>query len=70
MRTDSHLVGNPCGTSYKLTLINILPQDRKRRKRALLKGASGVFKRGQLSVIMGSSGAGKSTLLNAVSGYR
>lgn len=39
-------------------------------KRVLLQGVSGVFRHGQLSVIMGPSGAGKSSLLNALSGYR
>jgi ABC-type multidrug transport system ATPase subunit len=40
------------------------------KTRDLLKNVNGCFKRGQLSVIMGTSGAGKSTLLNALSGYR
>lgn len=39
-------------------------------KRQLIKGVSGVFHSGQLSMIMGGSGAGKSSLLNALSGYR
>ncbi|CRL08274.1 CLUMA_CG020872, isoform A [Clunio marinus] len=42
----------------------------EKTKRQLLKAVSGVFRHGQLSVIMGPSGAGKSSLLNALSGYR
>ncbi|EAR86554.2 lipid transporter family ABC domain protein (macronuclear) [Tetrahymena thermophila SB210] len=36
----------------------------KNTKRQVLRGVSGISKKGQINVIMGSSGAGKTTLLN------
>ena len=35
-------------------------------KKPILKGVSGVFKEGSLTVILGSSGAGKTSLLNII----
>jgi ABC-type multidrug transport system ATPase subunit len=43
-------------------------EDGERYTKKILDGVSGVFKAGELSVIMGASGAGKTTLLNVLAG--
>jgi ABC-type transport system involved in cytochrome bd biosynthesis fused ATPase/permease subunit len=44
------------------------PVTKEQSIKRVLKGVTGVFRPGRLTVILGSSGAGKTSLLNAIAG--
>uniref|UniRef100_A0A2S2RA92 ATP-binding cassette sub-family G member 1 n=1 Tax=Sipha flava TaxID=143950 RepID=A0A2S2RA92_9HEMI len=61
---------NPIDISFTDVQFTVEIGALRREKKQVLKGVSGRFNSGELTVIMGPSGAGKSTLLNILTGFQ